>query len=543
MELREIGAESARGSFSLIVGTAASTVIAGVGAIVIARLLGPAGYGLYTLALVLPSLFVVVIDFGLNSALTMYGASLRAQQRYSRLASMIGSGLLFKLVVGMATSLLALGFSGQLAASVLQRQNIGQLLMLASISILFQGLFNLAYSSFVGLDRMEQGSLVMVLRDATRTVLSSVLILVGFGTVGAILGQVVGWVVAGLLGAWLLVTHRQAFRKMPSEMELKKGGRADMEAMIGYGLPLYVGTLLTMALMQYQRIILAFFVSDTEIGNFSAAFNFGALVSIIATPVATALFPAFSKLDIETRKDDVSRIFKLSVRYTTLIIFPVAIAIATLSKDLTTAVYGASYIGASTYLTLYMISWLLLWGGLGLSNLLITNFYGGIGRTREALNVALVQLVVFVPVALVMTSLYRVPGSMVAVILSALVSTAFGLRLAVRKYGMQVDLGGLIRTLVASLVSALSILPIVYYSPLPSLANALIGASIYLAAYLTVAPLFRAVKRADLQILIPILRQIRVLRPATGLIFAYETQVLNMVEPQSKSTAPSGNPT
>jgi O-antigen/teichoic acid export membrane protein len=321
---------------------------------------------------------------------------------------------------------------------------------------------------------------------------------------------------------------------MPREIELNEGKRADIEAMIGYGLPLYVGSLLMITLMQYQRIILAFFVSDAEIGNFSAAFNFGALVSIIATPVATALFPAFSKLDLETRRDDVKRMFKLSVRYMTLVIFPVAIAIATLSKDLTRAVYGASYTYASTYLTLYMLTWLLLWGGTGLGNLLITNFFGGIGRTREALKVALVQLVVFLPAAPVMASLYRVPGSIVAVILSALVSTVFGLRLAVRKYGMQVDVVGLLRALGASLVSALPILPIVYYSPLPSLANAFIGAPIYLVAYLTLAPVFRAVTRSDLEILSPILSQIKVLRPAVKLILAYETLLITALESKSR---------
>jgi O-antigen/teichoic acid export membrane protein len=542
MELTEIGAESARGSFSLIAGTAASTIISAVGTIVIARLLGPSGYGLYTLALVFPTLFTAIADFGLSPAMNRHAASLRSERKYSKLADMIRSGLVFEFAAGAVVFLLVFVLSGQLAAFALQRQDIGQLVALASVMIIFQ-VFSFAYAAFVGLDRMGLSAIMLVLRDATRTVTSPLLILVGFGVGGAIGGWITGYAVASVLGVSLLLSCRQTFRDRPGVVDSEKGMSADIQTMVHYGVPLYIGSLLTMALMQYQRIILAFFVSDAEIGNFSAAFSFGALVSIVATPVATALFPAFSKLDLETRKDDVKRMFKLSVRYVTLLIFPVAIAIATLSKDLTRAVYGASYADAPTYLTLYILTWLLLWGGGGLGNLLITNFFGGIGRTSEALKVALVQLVVFLPVAPVMASLYRVPGSIVAVILSALVSTIFGLRLAVRKYGMQVDLGGLLGALAASLVSALPILPIVYYSPLPSLANALIGALIYLAAYLTVAPVFRAVKRADLQTLIPILGQIRILRPATRLIFAYETRVLNLVERETKSTAPSGNPT
>jgi O-antigen/teichoic acid export membrane protein len=50
VELSEIAGESARGSFSLIVGTALSTFISAAVVIIMARLLGPDDCGLYTLA-------------------------------------------------------------------------------------------------------------------------------------------------------------------------------------------------------------------------------------------------------------------------------------------------------------------------------------------------------------------------------------------------------------------------------------------------------------------------------------------------------------
>ena len=53
-------------------------------------------------------------------------------------------------------------------------------------------------------------------------------------------------------------------------------------------------------------------------------------LSLKNTPVATARFPAFSKLDIHTRKGELSRMFERSVRYTTLLIVPVAISITVL---------------------------------------------------------------------------------------------------------------------------------------------------------------------------------------------------------------------
>jgi hypothetical protein len=66
--------------------------------------------------------------------------------------------------------------------------------------------------------------------------------------------------------------------------------------------------------------------------------------------------------------------------------------------------------------------------------------------------------------------------------------------------------------------------------------NVLIGAAIYLAAYLTLAPVFKAIKRTDLEILAPILGQIRILKPATDRTLAYETWLLEAVEEETSQT-------
>jgi O-antigen/teichoic acid export membrane protein len=537
VELSGIAEESARGSFSLMVGIAASTLAAAMAAIVIARLLGPSGYGLYGLSFVVPSLFVSIADFGIAPALTRFGASLRSQSKFRELASMIGSGLLFNLIVDLFVFSLVFGLSDLLAATVLHRPAMGQLVALASLMILFQGLFNLSYNAFVGLDRMGRSALMLVLRDATRVILSPLLIILGFGVAGAISGQIFGWILASLLGLWVLLVVRRGLRKS-GETELQDGVASDIKTMMSYGLPLYFGSLVTTVLAQYQNIVLAFFTSNAEIGNLSAAVNFGALVAVVTTPIATALFPAFSKLDLQTSKEDLKRMFELSIRYTALLVLPVAIAVAALSSELTRVVYGTAYSSASTYLVLYMCVFLLTCLGYQV----LGNFFSGIGRTIETLKVALVQLAIFLVAAPVMAGLYRVPGLVVASVFSNLVATTFALRLAAGKYGMRIDLKGSAAALVTALTSALLILPVVHYSIFPTIVNILIGIVIYAVAYLTLAPAFKAIRRTDLEMLAPILGQIRFLRPATDLIFAYETRLLNMLEGNINKTSNSRKP-
>ena len=128
-----------------------------------------------------------------------------------------------------------------------------------------------------------------------------------------------------------------------------------------------------------------------------------------------------------------------------------------------------------------------------------------------------------------MAWLWRVPGVIAGFILSALIATGFGLRLTIRKYGMQVDLNDSVAALVTALASAVPILPLAWYSPLPSVVNVLTGASIYLVVYLTFAPVLKAVKRTDIQILASVFVQIRILTPVTDRILAYEAWIFDAV--------------
>jgi O-antigen/teichoic acid export membrane protein len=525
VELSKIAQQSVAGGFYLVAGTAVSTIIGSVFVIIIARLLGPGGYGLYTLCWVLPALLASVADLGISSALTRYGASLRWEGKYSKLASMIRSGIIFNFVLGVVATFLVLLFSNQLAKFALNRQSIGSLVALASVTIFLQCLFTLTYNGFVGLDRMERGALMVVLREATKLIVAPVLVIVGFGVAGAIAGQVVGWVFASTLGVAFLFSCRRILKQAPTKIASVEGMRPDLEMMMRYGLPLYAGNLLVVVFTQYQNIVLAFFTSNIEIGNFSAAVNFAALINVVSTPIVTALFPAFSKLDLQTARDDLRKMLELSVKYTSLLILPMTVAISTLSKDLTGAVYGSAYGSASTYLTLYVCLFLLT----GIGYQVLANFFNGIGRTNETLKITIVQLLIFLLAAPVMAWRYQVPGLIVAVVCSALVRTVYGLMIAYRKYGMRLDLRGSISVLAAALASALPLLPLVYYSHFSDLVNVLIGAAVYLAMYLTLAPVFKAIKQTDLEILTPMLSGIRILKPVIAAVGAYEGWLLARV--------------
>ena len=114
----KMGKVSATGSFQLFVGVTVSTVIMAVGTIILARLLSPAEYGLYSVVLI-PSLLINLFrDWGVNSAMTKYVAHARAAEKEEDIRDIIAAGLIFEILTGLALSLLSVFLAGSIASTI-----------------------------------------------------------------------------------------------------------------------------------------------------------------------------------------------------------------------------------------------------------------------------------------------------------------------------------------------------------------------------------------------------------------------------------------
>lgn len=101
---------SATGSFHLLWGLVISTLISSIATIFVARLLGSNLYGLYGIVLVTPTLLGVFRDWGVNSAMIRYTAQYRGENRESEVRSILASGLIFEIAMGLVLSILCLAF-------------------------------------------------------------------------------------------------------------------------------------------------------------------------------------------------------------------------------------------------------------------------------------------------------------------------------------------------------------------------------------------------------------------------------------------------
>jgi len=488
-----------------------------IGSIIVARLLGQEDYGLYSLSLVVPAILAGLIDLGVNPALIRYSAKLRAEGKSQLVASVLRSGVLFKLLIGIAMSAICFIFSDTFAIYILNRPGMASLIKLSSVLVIFQTIFTTLNSTFIGLDKTEGNALTMNAQAITKTVFSPLLVVIGFSVAGALGGHIAGYVIASLAGSLLFLKLYRSLGK-----SLNRSLSNDLKTMVGYGYPLYAATLLGLVLGQYRTIILAFFTTNAEIGNFSIATTLATTITVLIFPLSI-LFPVFSKLN--PKSADLKKVFTLSVKYTALLIIPAAIIVATLSTDIVQTFYGHDYNLAPSFLSLYILTYLYT----GAGSIVLSHLFNGIGETAIVFKWNLLNLLILLPLAPLLTMTYGVPGLIASLLTSNLLALAYGLTVAIKKLNVTLDLKASLKIYAASFLSAIPTLTFLHLTSLNNILNLVIGTILFLLSYLTLLPVTKAINQPDLDNFKRMFSKLKILWPLLKPAIAYEAKLLSIL--------------
>ena len=524
--LLDIAEKSAKGGTILLLSEASSTIILAIGSILIARFLGPEGYGIYSLTLVVPAIFSSFVSLGLDSAVIRFLAKLRMENKVRHSIMLLKNAIIFRSIIGFIMFLLCFFSSDMLASYLLNRPEAGLYLKITSLIILFQSLFNLLYSAYIGFDRYGGGAALKIIMSIVKSSLAPLLIILGLGIVGAVTGHTLSYIVSSTVGMILLYIY--AYGKTKSNIgDLEETGSdfvGDLKLMINYGMPLYLASLMSLLIDQYRFILLAHNVSDLEIGNFQAAGNFVVLLAVISMPISTALFPAFSKLD--PGSEEVKKAFQYSIKYTSMLVAPAAVFTIVMSRSLVELVYGSRFSQAPLYLSLYSIMY--VYSILG--STVLASFFNGIGRTVTNLKATIIYVASFIPLSIPLTSQYGAEGLIISLLISYLLGNVYSVYVAVKRLRMPVFFKDSLKILLSSFIAALPIVPLSFGIPMPSYLCLPIAIVIYVLIYATILPLLKALKKIDIEILGMVLQSYNLIRPIINLIIKYESRLVERVE-------------
>ena len=239
-------------------------------------------------------------------------------------------------------------------------------------------------------------------------------------------------------------------------------------------------------------------IPNNVIGNYSAAVNFSALISFFTFPIATVLFPLFSKLPRES--PELSTAFRNAVKYTTFITLPVALCLIALSEAVTSVMYGGGYPLAAAFMKGYLLIFLFEGiGGLSLGNLVI-----GVGETRVALVANLLKVLVGAPLSLLLIPQHGIWGLIAALVVAPRAGVIFMLWWVKKSLGFTVDWAASLRLYSAGLAAFLLTSGALMISGVTGWTAILLGGALFFFVYIIAVPLFGALRKSDIKDLVAI---------------------------------------
>jgi len=488
----EMGKTSAAGSFQLLIGVASSTLIMAVGTIILGRIMTTDEYGLYGIVLIPSTLINLFRDWGINSAMTRYIANFRATQKEKELQDIIAAGLVFEFAAGLVLSFLSLLLATFIASAVFNRPESASYIAIMSVSIIAGSILAASQSGFIGFERMKLNSFTLICQAITKTAIGPVLVFLGYGVLGAVVGYVVSFVSAAIIGVatFYFILLRPLRKKATTGLNLTR----TLKAMLSYGVPLSISSILAGILMQVYAFMIVPLTSNTMYGNYLTAFNFSVLLTFFTFPIGTVLFPAFSKLDPEREHDLIKTVFASSIKYASILLVPATMILMALSGPIVGTLYGEKYIYGPFFLAIMVIGNLFV----AIGSLSSGGLLSGLGKTRIPMYQSIMTIIIGLPLGIVLISMFGITGLIVAGILSGIPSMTWGLYWIWKHFKAKADFRSSAKILAASTVAAiLAYLPATYLQ-MPNWIRLIIGLAVFIIAYVTAAPLIGAVYSADI---------------------------------------------
>jgi len=479
---------SAIGSLVLMIGQIVMTVISAVTIIWIARVIGQTSYGEYTVAFIPASLLMVFQDLGMNNALMRFCALYRHEGRVG-LRSIVITGLMFSLATSLCLSVFLFVFSGPVSLLYLQRPEVGPLVRVISLSILGNGLLGTAQAILAGYDLMAYRSMTQILFSVVRGVVGVALVLVGLGSFGATVSYTVSVVLTGLVGVALLL---MSVRFKPGD-----GGFSfsTLKMLLVYGFPFSLSSLIGNILSQFYNSLMVLYATTDMIGNYGAAINFGVLVSFLTVPIATVLFPLFSKF----RRDDpqLKAVFQSAVRYTSMLTLPIVLAIVVLAAPLSRIIFTNQYPLVPLYLSLYILTFAFE----GLGGTALGNLISGIGESRVVLYAGVLNCVTGAIFAFLLVPQYGIVGLLITMVVAPRVGWLYQIFWARKHLGYTVDWDGTVKIYVTALMAFAVSYLVVNLFDLVGWVAVVAGGFAYILVYVLGLPLSGALRADDFSVL------------------------------------------
>lgn len=501
----------AKGAGIVFVGVAIGQAIAYFSRIFIARYLGPAPYGLVSLALAGLGIGATLALLGLPTGIVRYVSFYKGRGDKRRIKGTLVSSFQIAFPLSLVFGALLFLSSNWLSINVFQEPHLAPILRVFSLAVPFYVMMELFLAGIRGFQEMRyQVGCKNLIEPLSRIALVAALLFLGYGVLGAAVAYVLAIILASGFAFYLL--ERKIFPVIKTKIKVI----SMRKELFQYSWPLALVGILYLITSWTDTLMLGFFKTSTEVGFYNAALPTVQVLSVVPLAFGMIFFPVVSELYGREKIKEMKDIYKTVTKWIFLILFPLLLLMIFFSGAILNVMFGPTYVIASTALSIlvvgFFVSYLFQPGSIILSTLKRTKLIFLSSLVTASLNVVLNYLLI---------PPYGIEGAAVATSLSVL---SGGLSIGVFAYrllGFQPFKQAHFKSLIAGLVAILLTFSI--YEGVSAFIgktiHILIGAFlVFVGLYFLMLLVLRCFDRNDIMIIEAIERKMKILRPLRKVI-------------------------
>lgn len=392
--------------------------------LLLARLLGPAAFGLFAIGWTLFQLLGLVATAGLEHGVTRYAAPLRREPpRFLGVArlglGLAGTGGAF----GMALLLLAASW---LAEAAFEKPEAAPVLRVFAAGLLFAPALKVAAAACRAALAMRRSVLA---EDLTQPAVQLLLILafyaLGWGVQGAALATVLSFAVALAVAVFALRLWAGGASVEPTASGL------GVRELLTFSLPVSVAGVLSPAGLWIDRLLVAHYLTDAETGIYQSAAQVAFLFVLVLTSLNNVVAPLVADGFRRKARNEVHETYRVATKWGVYACLPAFLVLVWQPRLVMTTLFGEPYAAGAVPLLVLALGQMfnLATGAVGLVLIMA-------GRQRPWLVLCAGALAVQVATALALIPRWGLVGAATATSVSLVALFGSGLLLLRRWEGL-----------------------------------------------------------------------------------------------------------
>jgi len=403
--------------------------------IIIGRLLGAEGLGLYAMTMVIYGIAMLFFGFGINAAVVKFVAEHKGDR--DKLNQVITNGLLNSFILGFFGIIILYSLSSNIA-NIFNMQELEGLIKLISFVIPFAIINQLNLGVLNGLRIMRSYSMVIITQSVLMLVSVILLIYLGFGIKGAILGVLFSVFFAFLLS---LFFAKKFFNfDFNNYMENTK-------KLLTFGFPLLSANILNLTNARIDVLLLGYFLTEREIGVYAIATMFLQLMLMIPMAIQKITYPAISYYYGKKNHNAIESMINKCIKYTLIFLLIGGVVLAFLSGDIIRLLFPHRPEFLEGILPLIILLFMAVFRGPTAS---VGASFTSVGKPEIPLKIETITVLTAVISGIVLIPLFGIVGAASTVAISKLMPLSIypylmkryvGVRIQMRLYGKIIFIG------------------------------------------------------------------------------------------------------